>query len=37
MSRDNVEVVRRWLTWPLSADPETAKAAVAEFCDADVD
>jgi SnoaL-like domain len=37
MSRENVEVVRRWLAPMVSADPEEAKAAVAEFCDADVD
>jgi hypothetical protein len=37
MSGENVDVVRRWLSWTGSADREEAKAAVAEFCDADVD
>jgi SnoaL-like protein len=37
MSRENVEVVRRWLAWTRSADPKAAKAAVAELCDANVD
>jgi hypothetical protein len=37
MSLENVEVVRRWLSSTRSADPEEAKAAVAECCDADVD
>jgi SnoaL-like domain len=37
MSLENVEVVRRWLSSTRSADPEKAKAAVAECCDADVD
>jgi hypothetical protein len=37
MSRENVEVVRRWLAPSMSGDPEEAKAAVAQFCDADVD
>jgi|SRR5436189_5103720 len=36
MSRENVEVVRRWLAVG-SVGPEEARAAVAEFCDADVD
>lgn len=36
MSRENVEVVRRWLA---SADkgPDAVHSAVAEFCDRDVD
>ena len=36
MSQENVEIVRRWLAIG-SAGPEEARAAVAEFCDADVD
>ena len=36
MSQENVEVVRRWLAVG-SVGPEGMQAAVAEFCDADVD
>ena len=36
MSQENVEVVRRWLARSAQG-PEGARAAVAEFCDADVD
>ena len=36
MSQENVEVVRRWLAI-FNAGLEEARAAVAEFCDADVD
>ena len=36
MSRENVEVVRRWLAFP-TRGPEGARAAVAELCDRDVD
>jgi hypothetical protein len=40
MSEENVEVVRRWLSFParnLPANLEEVPAFVAEFCDVDVD
>jgi hypothetical protein len=37
MSQENVEIVRRWLSPPTLNGPRGAKAAVAEFCDPDVD
>jgi hypothetical protein len=36
MSQENVEVVRRWLAVG-SVGPQEVRAAVGEFCDADVD
>src|SRR5262245_21026619 len=36
MSQENMEFVRRWLAGA-GAGPDQARAAVAEFCDADID
>src|SRR3954451_372147 len=36
MSEENLEVVRRWLAIG-SVGPEAVRAAVGEFCDADID
>jgi hypothetical protein len=36
MSQENVEIVRRWLAVG-SVGPQEVRAAVGEFCDADVD